>query len=261
MDRQTEHEFNDRVRQHWDELAPNWNIKVQANLVPNMTWEEWTFPLRNFLPPPDPAIQVLDAGCGVGQATFRLAQFGYEVKACDFSPKMLEFARQRVESLKLTRPVEFTEASVEQLPYLDTEFDVINCFAVLDFTPKPVHALRELRHVSKPGGRLLLAMLGANSPVKYERWKRLLHGLDPEANKIPNIFNGILPWEVEKILPVIGWQLIHHEANYGPSAAGTTNEFNAEELQGQPILFQQTAATMWLMVADAVEPQPLEATP
>src|SRR5919199_1415701 len=76
----------------------------------------------------------------------------------------------------------------ERLGSPDGAFDALICFNVLDFTPRPGVALTEFRRVLKPGGRLVLIMLGAYSPVKLEWWRRFLPDHDGKHTG-----NDILP--------------------------------------------------------------------
>ncbi len=261
MDEKTSQPVNqEAVKTHWDNLALTWDEFSQKRPLFKQTWEEWDFSFRSHLPPPDSSITVLDAGCGVGQFSCLFAQFGYRVKACDLSPNMLDFARKRAESLEFvtpTPPVEFRLASLDQLPYLDSEFDFVWSRAVLDFTARPAYALKELRRVTKAGGKLILATLGVNSPVKQNYWLRFLSGLDPVADYTTNVLNGITPWEVGAILRVVGWKILDQEGLYGASVSGVQNQFSKESMKDQPILFQQVACSVWQLVAEAVEPGPL----
>lgn len=49
-------------------------------------------------------------------------------------------------------------ASAEAMPIPDAMFDVILCNAMLEHTPSPVTAVREMRRVLKPGGLLLVTV-------------------------------------------------------------------------------------------------------
>jgi SAM-dependent methyltransferase len=63
---------------------------------------------------------------------------------------------------------------VESLPVGDGEFDVVLCTQVLEHCDDPVQAVRELRRVTAPGGRVLASTHGVQwyhpSPVDYWRW-------------------------------------------------------------------------------------------
>lgn len=249
------------ARRFWEKRAPGWNERNLHNWGTDDTaawWQEWLGEQRPYLPAPGPGVQLLDAGCGNGQVSVLYAKEGYRVRGCDFSANMVQFATANAAREGFVAPqIEFVQASVDDMPYHDSEFDVVNCRCVLDFTPRPAYALRELRRVTKLGGTLVLVMMGAASPIKMQSWTRWLNGVLPEVNEYPFVLSNIAPWEVVKIMPHLGWQTLHQSGNYGSSASGATNPFTAEQMSDQPQLIQQAMATNWLIVARAIAPQPL----
>jgi SAM-dependent methyltransferase len=63
---------------------------------------------------------------------------------------------------------------VEDLPVEDASFDLVLCTQVLEHCDDPAQAVRELRRVTRPGGRVLASTHGVQvyhpSPVDYWRW-------------------------------------------------------------------------------------------
>jgi SAM-dependent methyltransferase len=99
--------------------------------------------------------RILDAACGNGRYSrflLRHADPDAKLTTFDLSPKMLERARNRLKSERVTHAV----ADLTRLPYADASFDAIVCGWVLEHLPDPRPGLRELARVLAPGGRLLL---------------------------------------------------------------------------------------------------------
>ncbi len=99
--------------------------------------------------------KVLDAGTGNGRylrVLLKQVDPDAELIGCDLSIGMLRRAHQR---LKSTRPHLLT-ADVTRLPYQDATFDAVIFGWVLEHLQEPLHGLRELARVLKPGGKLLL---------------------------------------------------------------------------------------------------------
>jgi SAM-dependent methyltransferase len=98
---------------------------------------------------------ILDAACGNGRYSrflLRHADPDAKLTTFDLSPKMLERARTRLKSDRVTHAV----ADLTRLPYEDGAFDAIVCGWVLEHLPDPRPGLRELARVLAPGGQLLL---------------------------------------------------------------------------------------------------------
>src|SRR5215207_3061207 len=71
----------------------------------------------------EPAAIVLDVACGTGNLAIPAARAGADVTGIDIAPNLLEQARQRAVAEDLD--VTFEEGDAEQLPYADSQFDVV----------------------------------------------------------------------------------------------------------------------------------------
>ncbi len=100
-----------------------------------------------------PDDRVLDVGCGTGFGTQGLLQHTDDVYGLDQSPHQLEKAWAK---LGKHDPVAFTFGDAERLPYRDDTFDRVWSSGSIEYWPNPVEGLRELRRVTKPGGRVLV---------------------------------------------------------------------------------------------------------
>lgn len=96
--------------------------------------------------------RVLDAGCGCGSSTLRLAQMASQVTAVDLSGPMLEIARERAATSSSV--VEFLQADAGTHPFEMGTYDLVfSRFGVM-FFDDPVEAFAHLRGTLKPDGRL-----------------------------------------------------------------------------------------------------------
>jgi demethylmenaquinone methyltransferase/2-methoxy-6-polyprenyl-1,4-benzoquinol methylase len=106
--------------------------------------------------------RVLDAACGTGDlAVADLRAGAASVTGLDFSPRMLERARRKSEA------VEWVEGDLLALPFEDGAFDAVTIgFGVRNVSDLGL-ALRELRRVLRPGGRLaILEITRARGPLR-----------------------------------------------------------------------------------------------
>jgi ubiquinone/menaquinone biosynthesis C-methylase UbiE len=99
--------------------------------------------------------RVLECGCGTGAQTVYLAAGspGARIVSVDVSPDSLAQAQARVHAAG-HRNVSFQLADVFQLPFAEHSFDhVFVCF-MLEHLAAPLHALRALKCVLRPGGSI-----------------------------------------------------------------------------------------------------------
>jgi ubiquinone/menaquinone biosynthesis C-methylase UbiE len=116
--------------------------------------------LRSVLAP-QPGERVLEIGPGTGYYTLDLAGWvGPEgrVEIFDLQQEFLDHVMGRAGERGLTN-VFPTRGDATALPYDDASIDAVALTAVLGEIPDPPAALREIRRVLKPGGRLVVGEL------------------------------------------------------------------------------------------------------
>jgi ubiquinone/menaquinone biosynthesis C-methylase UbiE len=109
---------------------------------------------------------VLDVGCGTGTlalAAKRCVGATGRVDGIDASADMV--ARATRKAAKAELDVRFQQAVIEALPFAGAEFDVVLSTVMLHHLPGPAknEGAREMRRVTKPGGRVFIADFGAPS--------------------------------------------------------------------------------------------------
>ncbi|MEQ1690284.1 MAG: metalloregulator ArsR/SmtB family transcription factor [Gemmatimonas sp.] len=114
----------------------------------------------------EPTWVVGDLGCGTGALSAALAPHVAQVHAIDASSAMLSAARIRLASFG---NVTVHDGSLESLPLPDASLDVAVMMLVLHHVADPAHALREVRRVLRPGGRVLIADMRAHSHDEYQQ--------------------------------------------------------------------------------------------
>jgi SAM-dependent methyltransferase len=102
-----------------------------------------------------PKGHILDVGCGGGHVSEALAKSGWTGEACDFSPKMVDAAKQR-----LRWPVSKCNAT-KLSPYSDASFDAVLCLGPAEYVGDAAAVYREAWRVLKPGGMFICAHINA----------------------------------------------------------------------------------------------------
>lgn len=102
---------------------------------------------------------VLEIGMGNGFFVKDLLAMARDVKytGVDFSETMVREAKRINDPFLNSGKVSFEQASIENLPFVDSTFDRITTTNTLYFWPKPLENAKELFRLLKPRGKLLIA--------------------------------------------------------------------------------------------------------
>jgi ubiquinone/menaquinone biosynthesis C-methylase UbiE len=106
-----------------------------------------------------PGDGVLDVACGTGNFTRGFARtVGPDgmVVGIDVSETMLARAVSDTESAGLLDRTAFVRGDAVELPFVESSFDAVCCFAALHLFDDPMRALDRMTEVLTPGGRLAL---------------------------------------------------------------------------------------------------------
>jgi demethylmenaquinone methyltransferase/2-methoxy-6-polyprenyl-1,4-benzoquinol methylase len=198
------------VRRMFDRIAPVYdamNRVMTAGL--DQRWRRAT--VREAVRSGD---DVLDACCGTGDLAVAARSAGASyVVGVDFSERMLERARRKAPEL------EWVQSDVLELPFEDASFDS----AVVGFGVRNVEdleaAIRELRRVLRPGGRLgILEITTPRGPLKlfYKLWfdrivpllGRLLPGGDAYTYLPASVRRFPGPEELAELLSSCGFEAV-----------------------------------------------------
>ena len=124
--------------------------------------------------------RVLEVGIGTGR-NFRHYDKARIQSIAGIEPalQMHRLAGKRMKQAGLT--VELLGLPAEQIPFEERSFDSVVCTYTLCSIPEPVAALKEMRRVLKPSGKLLFAEHGLAPDEPVRRWQRRL---DPLWSKL-----------------------------------------------------------------------------
>jgi len=181
--------------------------------------------------------RVLDVACGTGVVA-RLAseEIGADgmIVGVDVNPAMLEAARSAVPPDK---PIEWCEASAENMPLPDASFDVVTCQMGLQFMPDRHGALREIRRVLAPGGRLILNVPGPTPPVMAIMEEGLGHHIGTEAAGFAHqVFSLHDTDEIQKLVEDAGFQEVAVTAATHSLPLPPPKEFLWQYIQSTPLI-------------------------
>lgn len=104
----------------------------------------------------EPGATILDAGCGPGVHSIRVAKAGYHVCAVDISEAMLRHASRRIQEAGVPDKVDFSQKDLTNIDFPNANFDYVFSWGVVIHIPDAEKALDEIARIIKPGGKLAL---------------------------------------------------------------------------------------------------------
>src|SRR5215831_13491628 len=133
-----------------------------------------------------PGQKVLDVGCGIGGATFPLAEITGPsglAAGIDISKAMIEAATSRLAGRS---GMDFRVGEASAIPYPDWFFDAARCERVFLYLPDRLEAIREMKRVVKPSGRIVLLDVDLDATGVYMEKLKL-------ARKMTSIVASTMP--------------------------------------------------------------------
>jgi len=103
---------------------------------------------------------VLELGCGLGDLLADMLEAGYNCRAVEYSPQMLEAARNTLQRRKLGEKSWVLQGSAQHLSFSDASFDTVVSTFPSEYIYDP-DTIAEVERVLRPGGRLIVVE-GAN---------------------------------------------------------------------------------------------------
>jgi ubiquinone/menaquinone biosynthesis C-methylase UbiE len=99
---------------------------------------------------------VLDVACGPGLLACAFAKVAKHATGIDMTPAMLEQARKTQQEQDL-KNVSWQKGDVYSLPFQPSQFSIVSSRFVFHHLQDPLAALKEMKRVCKPGGKVVVA--------------------------------------------------------------------------------------------------------
>lgn len=168
---------------------------------------------------------VLEVGIGSGLNLPFYSTAVTHLHGVDPSAELLSMARKKLDRVPF--PVELTCQSAEQLRLDLASVDTVVTTWTLCSIPDPLQALREMKRVLRPGGRLLFVEHGVSPDPKVQAWQRRLN---PFWRRIGGGCN--LNRKIDELIRSAGWEVAELHTAYLPGPRPMTYTYEGSARPG-----------------------------
>tara|TARA_B100001250_G_scaffold293006_1_gene254646 strand:- start:4532 stop:5242 length:711 start_codon:yes stop_codon:yes gene_type:complete len=145
--------------------------------------------------------EILDVGCGPASITVGLARWAADgsVVGIDVGEEILQTAQNAVDDAGCSN-ISLEQASVYELPYPDSSFDLTYAHQVLQHLADPVLAIAEMARVTRPGGHVAVrdadyyTMSCSPESEMIDEWRRIYHLVARHNGAEPDAGRHLLSW-------------------------------------------------------------------
>ncbi|HPF06176.1 MAG TPA: class I SAM-dependent methyltransferase [Spirochaetota bacterium] len=168
----------DKERGFWSSFAPKYDTFMKRV---GPAYERIVQLIENEV---DPADYVLEAACGTGLISMRIAPYVDRYFGCDISPEMIEIARSKALSSGISN-IEFSVQDAYSPDFPDDFFDAVILANALHIMIEPEIVLAKIKHILKSEGLLIIptylhgssllsrsisSIMGLSGFRAYHRW-------------------------------------------------------------------------------------------
>ncbi len=153
---------------------------------------------------------LLDVGCSLGYTLQAAVGLGLPATGVDISEHAVKVCREQGFAAEI--------GSFHELPFADGSFQIVIMKHVLEHTPRPREALREIRRVLRPGGGVFIAvphggyLKARRNPTGYRWYRPEFHGAEHYAYYTPATMSRLLREEGFDPVQVPHPHLVHRRA-------------------------------------------------
>lgn len=125
-----------------------------------------------------PGMRAIDVGCASGEVLREMARIVAPARVVGFdaSTERIAESKQIDRDLGLNN-VDYQVGDVCDMPWPDDQFDFVWSRFLFEYLPQPIRALRELKRIARPGGKVVVADLDGNCAFNYPLSDELSAGL------------------------------------------------------------------------------------
>ena len=116
-----------------------------------------------------PAMRILEFGCGTGETAILHAPHVKHIHAIDMSSKMIEIAKRKAGTAKVSN-VTFETSTIEEFSAPDQSFDAVLGLSILHLLEDKDAAIAKVFEMLKPGGVFVSSTACLGDTMKFFKW-------------------------------------------------------------------------------------------
>jgi SAM-dependent methyltransferase len=218
------------ILDRWEQAATGWGKHAERMRDFGMPVSSWMIEHAGL----QPGQRVLELAAGPGDTGFLAAELirpGGTLVCTDATESMLEVARARAAQFQIDN-VEFKRIELEWIDLETASVDAALCKWGLMFAVDPEAALREVRRVLRPGGRISLAAwdepeVNAWATIPTDALIELGHTSEPDPDA-PGMFILSAPGRLQELLEAGGFVDVTVESVELPQSFAGVEEYVAQ---------------------------------
>ncbi len=187
------------IKEIFDKIAYRYDL---ANHILSLGADRFWRKKLVKLASPSPSQKLLDICCGTGDLAIEFARQipSLEITACDFSPQMLELARQKTKKANVS--IIYDRKDCTYLDYNDNTFDIVSCAFGLRNIQNFETTIQKVHRILKPRGKFTI--------LEFSK---------PESRFLKPFYSFYLHY----LLPPIGGIITHRYKDYRYLATSVEN--------------------------------------
>lgn len=116
-----------------------------------------------------PEMEILEIGCGTGSTAIIHAPYVKQIRAIDFSSKMIEIAQSKAKANQIEN-ITFEQASIDNLSVSDSSYDAVLGLSILHLLKNKEEIISKVYKMLKPDGIFVTSTMCIGETMSFFKW-------------------------------------------------------------------------------------------